>query len=214
MVPPNADVPSKRSLFPELLSDLPPIVNGFVSDVRRPARMPLTRDRNRSKIAQLQFPGPRMNQFALLSGVAFGAYLLLGGHAVLVDPRSRTNRMLGWMSACLALWALSIVFVSTAPNEAVARDWARVGALGWTLFPPFVLQFSWALTRGGRAMHPWAAVVAFAPFVGTLAYQHAFVLEDRARFVQTTLGWVPTYPDFLWGFFLFRLCYEIGRAHV
>jgi PAS domain S-box-containing protein len=169
--------------------------------------MPLTRDRNRSKIAQLQFPGPRMNQFALLSGVAFGAYLLLGGHAVLVDPRSRTNRMLGWMSACLALWALSIVFVSTAPNEAVARDWARVGALGWTLFPPFVLQFSWALTRGGRAMHPWAAVVAFAPFVGTLAYQHAFVLEDRARFVQTALGWVPTYPDFLWGFFLFRLCY-------
>ncbi len=153
-----------------------------------------------------------MNLLAILSGLAAGTYLLLGGHALAGAARNRMNRMLVWLSACLALWSLSMVFIVIATDEGMARNWARVGAIGWTLFPPFVLQFSWALTRGGRAMRPWVLFLVFAPFLGTLAYQEVSVFSGTLRFEQTPLGWVPTYPGFLPGFYAFRLWHVVVLA--
>ena len=88
-----------------------------------------------------------MNYYALLPLVAFSANVTLGCYILYMDSKNNVNRLFSLVTFALAIWALGNFFTFTSLTPEAALHWDKLGTLGSTLYPVFLLHFFFVFTK-------------------------------------------------------------------
>lgn len=88
-----------------------------------------------------------MNPYALLPLVAFSANVTLGCYILYMDSKNNVNRLFSFVTFALAIWALGNFFTFTSLTPETALHWDKLGTLGSSLYPVFLLHFFLVFTK-------------------------------------------------------------------
>ncbi len=88
-----------------------------------------------------------MNYYALLPLVAFSANVTLGCYILYMDSKNNVNRLFSLVTFALAIWALGNFFTFTSLTPEAALHWDKLGTLGSSLYPVFLLHFFLVFTK-------------------------------------------------------------------
>ncbi|MBN2078192.1 MAG: PAS domain-containing protein [Spirochaetes bacterium] len=111
-----------------------------------------------------------MNGISFLATVAWMTYLLLGVHALRIDPRSSVNRLFFLVCLAMSLWTFGAVFAFSAETKDAFIFWFNLASLPNIIFYPLTVHFCLALTR----------LIPLRPVVYAVIYAPAIPLYYRA----------------------------------
>ncbi|RJQ82221.1 MAG: PAS domain S-box protein [Desulfobacteraceae bacterium] len=134
----------------------------------------------------------QIHLFALLSYLAICLYVLFQ------NPGDRLNRSCALFIACLAVWSIEKVALSTPGiSLEMAWLWSSTFTVGWIGLAPALLWFVQVLT--GRSQRPrdrWFLRLAVAAGAILLVAQfHRLIVSD---FVRMPYGWAHRWSDSPW----------------
>ncbi|HOO73484.1 MAG TPA: histidine kinase N-terminal 7TM domain-containing protein [Spirochaetota bacterium] len=108
-----------------------------------------------------------MALFSLICAILFSFYLFIGLYVLSRDKSSPVHRIFFFNIVCLALWALSGIFLFSTNDPETAKFCVTFGSIGIILFIPGALQFSIAVTRVFRLRY---AYILYIPFLAIVAH--------------------------------------------
>ncbi len=105
-----------------------------------------------------------MNVLSFLSVMACFSYFGLGLYIYLFNRHAALNRTFFHFSLIFSIYAFAYAFYYVAPTREDAILWYKISAVGWTLFPAFLLNFILLLTKTNiKRRRWWLYPVIFMP---------------------------------------------------
>ncbi len=88
-----------------------------------------------------------MSFLSIISAILFLLYLQAGFFVISKGSKTRINILFFLLSVCFSVWSFAYIFVYSAPTAQSAQLWDTVAALGYCLFPAFMLGFHISICR-------------------------------------------------------------------
>lgn len=148
-----------------------------------------------------------MNLLSFISLIAFFIFLFTGIYVFLDDYRSKLHQWFLLFSISFAIYSLSYTFLYFAATRDFAMTWFKVSSIGWTLFPPLLLNIAFSLTGYHTKLNRWTiqpliflpGVVFILRSIFYKLYVHEFIWNGYYwKFVPDfSSAWLWTYLVYL-----------------
>ena len=157
-----------------------------------------------------------MSPVSTLYAVAFLAYACLATLVIIKNPRSALNWTCALILACMAVWSFTDIFHNN-PHESVERirQFANIGALGWSSFASSLLLFTLILTRHRKVLRTWF-VYPLLVIPPVLIIYLQWTDRLAANYVRCSFGWVTLWGASPWPilYYLYYLSFSLFSVYL
>ena len=137
-------------------------------------------------------------------------YLLLSILVFYLDKHSTLNKVFSLLYLSLAVWALSIALITSAPNTFWCFWFGVLASFGYTTFPSFSMHFFLLYTRKEALLKKWWIYLALYLPSLIFIYQAFRGASFGGKYIYNQFGWITVVADKSIWFFLFTIFYMIS----
>ncbi len=94
-----------------------------------------------------------MEILSLSASIVFTIYLALGVHVLILEPKSKLNRIYAVLSLSIAIWAFSYFFMYSEQDVQMYHMWHKIASLGYCTFAGMFLHFVLVFTKKDNAIN-------------------------------------------------------------
>lgn len=93
-------------------------------------------------------------------------YVQLAIYSFLKGNKEQVNREFSLVCLVFAWWSFCYIFYFAAPNEETAFMWFKIGSIGWSFYPLFMIRFAWSISKKfnkfrKKILFPLLSIISF-----------------------------------------------------
>lgn len=150
-----------------------------------------------------------MNIYSYLSLFSCIIYIQLAFYSFIKGKKVQVNREFSLLCLIFAWWSFCYIFYFAASNEEEAFKWFKIGAIGWSCYPLFMIRFAWAISK---KINKFKNTILF-PILSVISLVFLIMIFDNGLIVDKIIKIDNQYyyhtNDYTWQYWLYYIFLNI-----